>query len=87
MPDTWHLTQRQIDEWAALYPQQDVLGECRKALAWVKANQHKTAKGMLKFLVRWLNNANDRPHQSRGPPNGSNRTARNQQVMEEVANE
>lgn len=56
----WPLTQAQVDAWAALYPGTDVLAEARKALAWVQANQRKTAGGMPKFLVGWLGRSNDR---------------------------
>lgn len=57
---TWILTDKQLSEWAGLYPGLDVLGECRKALAWVLANERKTARGMPKFLVSWLNRVNDK---------------------------
>jgi len=53
-PSEWHLTQTQIDAWSLAFPQTDVLGEARKALAWVLAKQRKTAKGMPVFLVTWL---------------------------------
>lgn len=54
-PKTWGLSEAQIAEWQELYPGIDVLAECRQALAWVKSNQPKTAKGMTKFLVNWFN--------------------------------
>jgi hypothetical protein len=50
-----------VQEWSGLYSGIDVLGECKRALAWVYANQPKTASGMPAFLVRWLNTAADRP--------------------------
>lgn len=51
------LTAAQLDEWQATYPKVDVAGECRRALAWIHANptKRKTAAGMPKFLVGWLN--------------------------------
>ena len=55
----WGLAESQISGWSELYPSLDVLAECRKALAWVQANERKTASGMPKFLVRWLNKASD----------------------------
>ena len=58
--DVWALTQHQASTWATLYPSTDVLGECRKALAWIQASpsfRRKTANGMPKFLVGWLNRA------------------------------
>lgn len=59
--DQWGLTAEQTDEWQSLYPNIDVAAECRKALAWIKANRdkQKTANGMSRFLVRWLNKATD----------------------------
>jgi hypothetical protein len=64
---TWALTERQVEEWRRLYPGLDVLGECRKALAWVQAKgQPKTAKGMPSFLVKWFNRAVDDGRVTRG---------------------
>ena len=60
-PSEWHLTQPQIDAWSLAFPQTDVLGEARKALAWVLAKQRKTAKGMPAFLVTWLGRAANGP--------------------------
>jgi hypothetical protein len=58
-PKSWPLTGEQLDRWRTLYPGTDVLAECRKALGWCEANpkKRKTAGGMAKFLVNWLNNA------------------------------
>jgi hypothetical protein len=70
---TWALTQRQVDEWTALYPGLEVLAESRKALAWLaaKPQNRKTAGGMPRFLVSWLNRAvNDRPRGPTGPAFG-----------------
>lgn len=52
----WRLRQAQVDEWATAYPNVDVMAECRRALAWVKANpgRRKTARGMPKFINAWL---------------------------------
>lgn len=57
---TWGLTAEQLESWRAAYPGVDVEGECRKALAWTEANTRKTAIGMPRFLVSWLNRAVDR---------------------------
>ena len=58
----WPLTQGRIDEWRALFPDLDVLAQCRAALAWITASptRRKTAKGMPRFLVGWLTRSNDR---------------------------
>lgn len=59
---TWALTEAQIAEWQVAYPSTDILAEARKALAWVRAEpgRRKTAGGMTRFLVGWLNRAVDR---------------------------
>lgn len=58
----WRLTQRQIDDWSALFPALDVLAEARAALAWCVANpgRRKTTGGMPTFLVGWLNRSQDK---------------------------
>ena len=63
----WELTQEFLDTLAERYPTIDVLSEARKALAWIEANpaRRKTAKGMPRFIVNWLNRATERPAASR----------------------
>lgn len=57
----WQFTQTRLAELTALYPSVDVLAEARKSLAWLTANpgRRKTPSGMPRFLVNWLNRAND----------------------------
>lgn len=55
----WALGAAQVETWERLFPGVDVRGECLKALAWVQANGGKTATGMPRFLVSWLNRATD----------------------------
>lgn len=59
---TWTLTEGQLAEWQPLFPSLDVLGEARKALAWVTVNvgRRKTASGMPRFLVNWFTRATNR---------------------------
>jgi hypothetical protein len=52
---SWSLTTAQVTAWAALYPDLDILAECRQALAYVSANGRKTSRGMPAFLVNWFN--------------------------------
>jgi hypothetical protein len=56
---SWQLTDEQVASWQVLYPHLDVAQQCRMAWAWidVNANRRKTAKGMPRFLVNWLNRA------------------------------
>lgn len=55
----WTLVESQLAEWTAAYPNLDIPIEARKALAWIQANpgRRKTDRGMLAFLVNWLNRA------------------------------
>jgi len=55
--DTWLLTEAQVAEWQATFKGVDVVDECSRALAWLRANpsKQKTARGMPRFLVAWLN--------------------------------
>lgn len=81
---TWKLTVKQVETWAALYPGLDVEAECRKALAWVSsggAGTRKTARGMPRFLVSWLNRATDRG----GGFSGGRRSAAGSRSREQVS--
>lgn len=71
-PGIWHLTQEQVDEWSQVYPNLDVLAECRKALAWVNANERKTARGMGRFLLRWIDRAQNTPRRQAMERTGKN---------------
>lgn len=55
----WPLTTDYLADLQRDYEHLDVLAECKKASAWLKANpgRTKTAVGMPKFLVNWLNRA------------------------------
>ena len=59
---TWILSKDQIAEWSELYPGVDIDLTLRQALAWVLADPRraKTAKGMKRFCVNWLNGAVNR---------------------------
>jgi len=58
---TWPLDASQVAAWATVYPNLDVLAECRRANAYIEANpsKRKTAGGMPRFLVAWLNRSTD----------------------------
>jgi len=58
----WALTEAQVATWQALYPGTPILAAAQKALAWIEANpgRRKTASGMPRFLVNWLNREVDR---------------------------
>lgn len=56
-PKSWSLTSEHLADLQRDYEHLDVLAECKRASAWLKANpgRTKTAKGMPAFLVNWLN--------------------------------
>jgi len=60
-PEVWDMTEANRSEWETAYPAVDVLGEARKALAWINANptKRKTARGMARFLVSWMSRCQD----------------------------
>jgi uncharacterized protein YdaU (DUF1376 family) len=66
-PKTWTLTTVLLTEWADAYPAIDVLVEVHKALVWIRANRRKTARGMPRFLVAWLNRATNADTFTRQP--------------------
>lgn len=55
----WILTEEQLITLRETYPGLDVVRECQKAMLWLTVNptRRKTAKGMPRFLVSWLNRA------------------------------
>ena len=70
----WPLFHKQIAEWAHTYPTLDVEAECRKALVWVQADskRRKTANGMPRFLVGWLNRSTNNGNTPAAPPRLAN---------------
>lgn len=76
-PDHYDVTEAWVAEQAKAFPSLDVLGQVRRALAWVNASpeRRKTARGMPKFLVGWLGRAQD---------NGGGRSAKARVAAEDV---
>lgn len=74
----WTFTESYAVELTEAYPSLDVRSEARKALQWVRADlsRKKTAGGMKKFLVNWLNRATNGGGTRAGPHSG-NRPTRN----------
>jgi len=60
---TWELQEKMLLRLKEIYPNLDVLGECKKALFWLENNptRRKTARGMSKFIASWLERAQNRP--------------------------
>jgi len=67
---TWMLTKEFVEKYRPLYPNLDILAECKQAYAWVISNSgnKKTAKGMPKFLNGWFQRSNDRGKGNRASP-------------------
>lgn len=55
--------QDQVDEWAKLYPNVDILQELRKMKGWCNANptKRKTKRGIMRFINSWLSREQDKP--------------------------
>lgn len=55
------VTQKDIDEWAELYPAVDILQELRKMKGWSDSNpeKRKTRRGIKRFINSWLSRAQD----------------------------
>ena len=81
---TWGLSRQQLVDWSVLYPGVDVWAEARKALAWCQAqpSRRKTARGMSKFLVSWLNRATDSPRTALAPITAANSHGRGAQAVD-----
>lgn len=58
-PGPWNPPLKLIQVFRDAYPHHDVVGELRKAVAWIVANpgKRKTKKGMPAFLNRWMERA------------------------------
>lgn len=69
---TWQVSGELVSAWREAYPAVDVDRELKRAAIWVNTNleRRKTARGMPKFLSRWMAKANDspRPSQANGKP-------------------
>jgi hypothetical protein len=80
----WPLTQRQVDEWAECYRTLDIIDECHRALAWVRANpkNRKTYDGMPAFLNRWFAKSVNMRRGESPVISGSQKTAGNKAAIE-----
>lgn len=73
-PQRFAVVQSAVDAWSDAFPGVNVLGEIRKAIAWLNANptQRKTYRGMERFLVSWFSRTQDRgatkANGATGPP-------------------
>jgi hypothetical protein len=72
-PQEYPVRAEQVREWTEAFPAVDVLGELKKAKAWLKVNpkKRKTYTGMVRFIVNWLSKAQDRPSASKPNPNAN----------------
>lgn len=67
---SYGVTLAQIASWQHAYPGVDVLAEVEKARVWLQANptRRKTHGGMARFLVSWMNRAQDQPKPKQTKP-------------------
>lgn len=89
-PRTWSLRQSLVDYYHQAFPAVDIMGECRKAHAWIIAHssRKKTAGGMQSFLTKWLSKEQDRAstrrnHSRDGPRTMSQQPSGIQALREE----
>lgn len=56
------ITQQDIDGWAELYPNVNILQELRKMKGWLDANpaKRKTSRGIKRFITSWLAREQDK---------------------------
>jgi hypothetical protein len=59
---SWSPTEEQLSAWKKAYPGVTLDVELFKMAAWLDANpaRRKTAKGMARFVVNWLNSSQNR---------------------------
>lgn len=57
----FHIYEKQIGEWKALFPAVDILQELRKMKSWLDCNptKRKTKRGILRFVNSWLTREQD----------------------------
>jgi len=66
----WPVTEGMIQKWAEAYPGVDPLQEARKMLLWLQENRSrgKTARGMGRFALGWLERAQNNHGGGRASP-------------------
>jgi hypothetical protein len=66
------ITETLVEEWRNLYPGVDVMQELRNMRGWLSANPErvKTRRGVLRFVISWLQNSQDRRPRPGGNKNG-----------------
>lgn len=65
----YEITQKDIDEWAAAFPNVDVLQQLRAMKLWCKDNpkKRKTKTGIRRFVTNWLDREQNRGGNNRSP--------------------
>ena len=54
------ITTEQLSYWREMYPALDVESELKKASAWLDGNRKNRKVDLMRFIVNWLNKAQDR---------------------------
>lgn len=60
--EEYHVMQKDMEEWMALYPATDVMQCLRNMKGWLLSNptKRKTARGITRFITTWLQKEQDR---------------------------
>ena len=62
----WRPSLSEYEEWKRLFPATDINDEFRNMRVWCMKNptKRKTKRGVRRFVLNWLTNAQDKPHQT-----------------------
>lgn len=65
------ITQQDINDWAEIYPNVNILQELRKMKGWCDSNptKRKTSRGIKRFITNWLAREQDKGGKSYGEKN------------------
>lgn len=77
----YEITEKQVQEWAELYPAVDIMQDLRKMKGWLQANpaKKKTKRGVLRFITNWFSRTQDK-----GGNNGATEIHGNATKLEHV---
>ncbi len=58
----YEITEKQVQEWAELYPAVDIMQDLRKMKGWLNSNpaKKKTRRGILRFITNWFSRTQDK---------------------------
>ena len=68
---TYSVTRKQIEHWRELFPGVDLHRELRGMIGWLESNPTRRKINVERFIVNWLNKAQDSPRNGSNGSNGS----------------